>query len=580
MHWWRFGLAGAGAAALALAAMAAAAQDPAPPSPAPAHIVLDPRLPPDVAAAIQVSAGEIEAVTPRWLQSGAGCASPVAAAESPAPAGGSARFDLDTALRAAPHHGAGSVLVVAKGRSECLSIACALAASLAAADPAFRIDVLALGAAAKPLRCLAGNTGGQFKAAAPDAAAAAAKAMLTARLAESATASASTGTPGAGASAADAGPRPSTGSPAQQAATASAAATSPPPGAAAAEASSASTAPPDGEQAEAPSNAPSGAAAIAAPPGDGPPIPRRRPGASDASADAAAGNDEAPDSGSTEAQPFAWAAPPPAAPESEPRPDEEGPGVRLRVLAGPAGPLIESDLRFEVLSPAGDGTYRRVVASAAINPYFSLPKGEYTVRVSHGEVVREFPFAVTGERTAHLAFSLDIGYLSLRVRPTSEAAPLESGISYRISKIGGAPNGAADMRVQAAQAMVALPAGRYRIVSQSGTIKTAAEVEIEPGETMKHDFQLRLGYLRLSVPSAAEDVTLQVEAFSTAGTGTAKVLATAKGSTAMFRLQEGNYIAVALHGGHRVMQVATITQGKLTELSLDVPLPPSTPRFQ
>jgi hypothetical protein len=249
-------------------------------------------------------------------------------------------------------------------------------------------------------------------------------------------------------------------------------------------------------------------------------------------------------------------------------------------LAGPSGPLVKSDLLFEILSPAGDGTSRQVVSSDAINPYFALRKGEYIVRVAHGDVVREFPFAADGERVIPLTFSLDIGYVSLRVRPTSQAAPLESGISYQISKIGGTPNGAALMRVQAAQPMVTLPAGRYRIVSQSGNIKTAAVINVEPGATIKHDFKLRLGYLRLTVPAEAQDVTLQVEAFSTAGTEQTKVLASAKGSTAMFRLQEGNYIAVAAQNGTRVTQIATITQGKLTELSLDMPTAAQEPPLQ
>jgi hypothetical protein len=48
----------------------------------------------------------------------------------------------------------------------------------------------------------------------------------------------------------------------------------------------------------------------------------------------------------------------------------------------------------------------------------------------------------------------------------------------------------------------------------------------------------------------------------------------------MFRLQEGNYIAVAAQNGTRVTQIATITQGKLTELSLDMPTAAQEPPLQ
>jgi hypothetical protein len=563
MHPWRFGL--AGAAALALTSFQAVAQTPEPPLAASTTVLMDPRLPAGTAAAIAGAAGNGEVGEIRWLMSGGDCGAPPGIYNQPGQADDTARFDLDTALRAGAKQQGSSILVVAGGPSDCLSIACALAASLKMASPSLQIDVLALSEQAQSLQCLASNTGGQFRRGTADTAADTAAGMLTAQLA-----SAKAATPAA----------PSDTDRTADSVEPSTAQTT-------AAASSGSTATAEAPASDAqPAGAETNATATPTPPAGGPPIPRQRPDAAEASADIAAedrqeaGGGQNPDTAPSEATPFAWAVPPPGAPESEPRPTDKGPGVQIRILAGPSGPLVKSDLLFEILSPAGDGTSRQVVSSDAINPYFALRKGEYIVRVAHGDVVREFPFAADGERVIPLTFSLDIGYVSLRVRPTSQAAPLESGISYQISKIGGTPNGAALMRVQAAQPMVTLPAGRYRIVSQSGNIKTAAVINVEPGATIKHDFKLRLGYLRLTVPAEAQDVTLQVEAFSTAGTEQTKVLASAKGSTAMFRLQEGNYIAVAAQNGTRVTQIATITQGKLTELSLDMPTAAQEPPLQ
>ncbi len=547
MHWWRFGL--AGAAALTLTTFQAVAQTPEPPSTASTTILIDPRLPTGTSGAIANAVDATDAGSVRWLVSGGNCGEPPAISDKPGQADPAARFDLDTALRAGAKQQGSSILVVALGPSECLSIACALSASLKLASPSLQIGVLALSEEAPSLQCLASNTGGQFRIAVADAAAEAAAAMLVADQAATQAALSEVN--------ADAD---STGSTAEPAAGAV----------------------PSGTPAEAdgpasntePADADGSGAGPSSPPTGGPPVPRQRPDNAEPAADASTEEDEEAGGGQDtiaappKPKPFAWAAPPPGAPESEPVPADKEPGVQFRILAGPSGPLVKSDLLFEVLAPTGDGTSRRVESSDAISPYFALSKGEYIVRIAHGNVVREFPFAADGERVIPLTYSLDVGYVSLRVRPTSQAAPLESGISYQISKIGSTPNGAASMRIEAAQPLVTLPAGRYRIVSQSGDIKSAEVITIEPGATITHDFKLRLGYLRLAVPTNAPDVTLQVEAFSTAGTALPKVLASAKGSTATFRLQEGNYIAAVIADSTRIQKIVTVEQGKLIEHSL------------
>lgn len=547
MHWWRFGL--AGAAALTLTTFQAVAQTPEPPSTASTTILIDPRLPTGTSGAIANAVDATDAGSVRWLVSGGNCGEPPAISDKPGQADPAAQFDLDTALRTSAKQQGSSILVVAGGPSECLSIACALSASLKLATPSLQIGVLALSEEARSLQCLASNTGGQFRIAAADAAAEAAAAMLVADQAATQAALSEVN--------ADAD---STGSPAEPATGA---------------VQSGAPAQTDGPDSITQPADPGGSdAGLPSQPAGGPPIPRQRPDNAETSAedptedDEEAGGGPDPNAASPEPKPFAWAAPPPGAPESEPGPADQEPGVQLRILAGPSGPLVKSDLLFEILAPTGDGTSRRVASSDAISPYFALPEGEYIVRIAHGNVVREFPFTADGEQVIPLTFSLDVGYVSLRVRPTSQAAPLESGISYQISKIGGTPTGAARMRIEAAQPMVTLPAGRYRIVSQSGDIKSAAVIAIEPGATIKHDFKLRLGYLRLAVPTSALDVTLQVEAFSTAGTAPPRVLASAKGSTATFRLQEGNYIAAVIADSTRTQKIVTVEQGKLVEHTL------------
>ena len=238
------------------------------------------------------------------------------------------------------------------------------------------------------------------------------------------------------------------------------------------------------------------------------------------------------------------------------------------MLAGPKGPLIDTDLSFEVLAASGDGTFRRIAGSQEISPTFVLPEGSYVARIAHQEVVREFPFMISGDGIAHAAFSMDIGYVRLAARPTANAYPLESGISFELTKLGGGSAGVPVTEVSQAQPLVVLSEGRYVISALSGGIRISKNAEVTAGTITTHEFNLRLGFLRLVVPTDAADVKLQVEAFSSAGPDSVQVLASADGTTALFRLQEGNYMAAAMSQDRRVEKLATIKQGELTELRL------------
>lgn len=531
MRRWLTGL--AGAIGLMAAACPAAAQTPAeetaqqPARERTAVIIADPRIAGESSAALR-GALQQPGLMPLQITSFAGACgvepelveAVKALGDDAATPEGPAQFDLDMALRsasAASAAGMGSVLVIAAEPSACLSIGCALASSLKEADPSLRIDVVALGTGAESLSCLAGNTGGQYHRAQPET-----LSPIIAGLLKQPTDKLTIASP--------------------------------------------SITPTKEDDADI--DDPETRTGLT-------PVPKPRPERAESG--------EPPDAPATDGddaqlKPFEWAAAPAGAPENPPPPTPDAPGVKIRILAGPNGPLVETDLSFEILSPAGDGSFRRVAQSSDPSPFFPLSAGNYIARVSYGEVVREFPFSVDGDNLENQTFSLGLGYVSLQVRPTEFGAPLESGISYTVSRLGRGADGAAIMVRREAQPMITLPAGRYRILAQSGSIKTVADLTVSAGNTLRHAFNLKLGYLRVSAPPELQDVALRVEEASEGGKSTRRVLATANGSTGLFRLPAGQYIVIATSEGRQTREPADVQEGKLVELILEAPTAAERPK--
>lgn len=539
---WRNGLAGA----LALVATAqVSAQSPDSTVGQENLVIVDGRIGAEALAAVRKTLEEPELPNFALMNQVGGCGVPftrsgVGSLTGRAPTSGapSHPFDLDTALRSAAgsdgQTAPASILLIAQGSSDCLSIGCALAASLANQYNDIRINVIGLSDAAVPLTCLATNTGAQFKRVTIDALPAAIKGMLPAQVTIAAE------------SKAEAGPETE-----------------------ATKTEHREDAKPAAEQSDR-----SDTAALSTPPQQPagtenresyPPLPKPRP---DQSADAPP-TDAAKDGQQERVEPFQWAALPPGAPENEQVLPPGQSGALIRVLAGPKGPLVESQLAFEILSSEGDGSFRRVANSAKPNPFFPLPPGRYVARVSHGEVVREFPFMV-GSDTADLhTFSLDLGYLNLQAQASATAAPLESGIVYTVYRINSDASGKPIVTRMESQPMIALPAGSYRVMAALDAAKIVADIEITAGQTLRHQFDFNLGYLRVSVMSDAEDIGLRIEKPSTGGPdGPTAAFAEHQGNSALFRLPAGRYNAVASVDGGQAHETVTVEQGKLTTITL------------
>jgi hypothetical protein len=246
-------------------------------------------------------------------------------------------------------------------------------------------------------------------------------------------------------------------------------------------------------------------------------------------------------------------------------------GVSLQAVAGAEGPPIVSDVSFEILVKEGSGAYRLIARSGMPDPFFPLAPREYVARVTYGDIVREFPFAYSGEGIDVQRLSLDIGYLRLISRAAAHAPLLESGVTYTVSRLGEGPSGAAMTVRRDAQALVALPAGRYRILIQSGAARSVVDTNLAAGQIETIDTVLDLGYLRVNADTDRNAAgVIRIEAAEDGKGNRPKLQSTTTEASTIFRLPAGSK-TVTLSNQDRapLRQRVTVEAGTLHTLNLN-----------
>lgn len=428
-------------------------------------------------------------------------------------------FDLDRILMAIaspklqdqyPNH----LIIIAKSGSECVSAACSLTRVLKHQNSGLRIDVAAPAEARPGLSCIADNTGGEFWPLSPNQAAAELAALFARYHPEPAALPLA---------AADHGTNVQ-----QTQRTASTEQT---------------------QSIPLPRPAPAGAITE---PGDtgrtASPLPERQ-----------------------ETRAFAWARRNIVAPEAGPVEATEVSGVSVRVLAGPNGPVISSDLSHAVFSDPANGAEPLLEFTEA-NPVFPLPKGKYTLQTTHHGVVRRFPFSVSADGTAHLTVSLNMGYLSLSAVARKGGQPLAADITYFVSRLQSQGGTGTLMRQRGAQAVFALPAGHVRVSARLGRASKSRDIAVAPGDTLEHRFNFALGVLRIQTNAPlAETALLEIlpQPNRAQGAGGGAFTISPEETAEAMQLAGGDYRLRLLRGGTVAFSTDfSIEPGKLTTVSL------------
>ncbi|MGI9379357.1 MAG: vWA domain-containing protein, partial [Methyloligellaceae bacterium] len=157
-------------------------------------------------------------------------------------------------------------------------------------------------------------------------------------------------------------------------------------------------------------------------------------------------------------------------------------------------------------------TYKatRIIArTAATNPSFDLPAGNYVVQVAHGEASSQSRVTVRPGKTTEKSMLVRSAELRLTSRISGQKNLISSDISYRVYDLNKAPErgGLEVLRTSRPEAIVQLNSGAYRVVSRLGRTNARSEntVLLQPGEQKSLEFLHRVGEISLQLVQGDTD---------------------------------------------------------------------------
>ncbi|PLX37288.1 MAG: hypothetical protein C0606_12415 [Hyphomicrobiales bacterium] len=129
----------------------------------------------------------------------------------------------------------------------------------------------------------------------------------------------------------------------------------------------------------------------------------------------------------------------------------------------------------------------------------TIAPGSYdvTVRYHSSALVRRARLEIGKDGKQVGAVNLNGGSASLFAYATDRKTVPANPIFYQFYPFAGGKAQAKPLDVSAhSNGLTWLPAGRYRVVATHDTVKASAEIEIRPGQTTKHSFDMRIGFLK------------------------------------------------------------------------------------
>jgi hypothetical protein len=256
-------------------------------------------------------------------------------------------------------------------------------------------------------------------------------------------------------------------------------------------------------------------------------------------------------------------------------------GLRLAGVAAPGGPTVGTDLFWEVFAAGEDGSQVPVARSWDPAPVFILPEGAYTVTVQHGEVRRTETVQIDHVGLHRHEVVLDAAYLRLASVAVDGSDPLESDLLYRVVALDGAIAGEPVARAplvesRNARPLLKLPPGRYEVSVQHGPVEARRVVELAAGALQQQVFDLDIGYLRLNSVAReggdplAGDVSFAVETMPSAPGEAPVLLATSNQPTPLFKLPAGRHMVTARRGVATAQIVVDVAAGTLAEATVNL----------
>lgn len=252
-------------------------------------------------------------------------------------------------------------------------------------------------------------------------------------------------------------------------------------------------------------------------------------------------------------------------------------GMRLTGVPTAGGKPVGTDLFWEVFAEGPNGFDVPIARSWEPSPLFVLPEGAYRVVARHGAVSRSETIRIDGIGLHHHEVVLDAAYLRLASIAVAGGDPLESDLLYRVVALDGPPTGG-DPPVESrnARPLLKLPPGRYEISVLHGPVEARRVVELAAGELAQQEFDLDIGYLRLSSVAheggdlLSDDVSFAVETMPSAPDEAPVLLATSNQSTPLFKLPAGRHMVTARRGVATAQIEVDVAAGTLTEATVNL----------
>ena len=232
-------------------------------------------------------------------------------------------------------------------------------------------------------------------------------------------------------------------------------------------------------------------------------------------------------------------------------------GLELTARLNEDGAVITSGLSWRISTAAGAPVHESEAGSVDL----SLAPGDYVVEAAYGAAVETRSVSIPEGARLVVSFILKAGGLRIDAKLAQSDFPAARP-QLRVFALATGRRVAAE---QAADGIIRLPAGRYRVESRAaaGNAAAAADVEVKPGRVSTLAITHKAGLARLAfVGSAEARVTWDVE------DARGRAVARESGLHANLLLTPGTYTARAKVGEELLTATFRIAAGEARDIML------------
>ena len=247
--------------------------------------------------------------------------------------------------------------------------------------------------------------------------------------------------------------------------------------------------------------------------------------------------------------------------------------VRLTAVIAKGAKPITKGVKYKIWAMSGPMKGRKV-AELDGGSSVALAPGAYRVAARYGAALRVEDFKVSGGKTNHVV-NLNSGWVTLRLIPSLESAPIKGDVSWKVLTYGKDKNGKRRTIYEGVTAMpeLILSSGHYLVEAQHKHANVDHVIEVTPGQRYTYTINLNAGTMRVYAETAkgVDPATPIVwEIYPAGAKEGSEPLARHVAPKANFTLPGGKYLLVASQGELISKKPVTIRPGNDQEVGLQL----------